>query len=68
MTPIVLVQALSVEEINVRYCCMRNLYAKVPLGFTLWIGDGRRRKFCDALQAGLEWKHQLFLWTQTVTN
>lgn len=39
MPTVVLVQALCVEEIDVRYCCMCDLYGEVAAGFRRWIGD-----------------------------
>ena len=61
MTPVILVQALSVKKINMCYCCMCDLDTDVSMVPTLRIGNGSRRKYFDVLHAVSERKYQLFL-------
>lgn len=61
MTPVVLVQALGVKKINVRYRCMCDLDANVSMVFAFQIGNDNRRKFCDVLRRMSEQRYHLVL-------
>lgn len=52
MTPVVLVQTLGIQKIDMRYCSMRDLDADVSRPFWFDIRDGRRLQTSNVLHEG----------------